>query len=379
MNEERYGYIYKTTCINENSKLYGKYYIGQHKAKEFDTKYFGSGNIIKKYIKKYGTEGLVCEILEWANSKEELNELEAIYVTIDLVRNDIYMNECVGGSGGNFGSLTDEEKIKLYTNLSKHMKMLHANETFHNDWLQKNNNKDKLKRQSKSMKRLHATNKEYHDKCVERLHKGHMNAKDTKEYKNLLIQNSKRYYEEHPELKEKLAEGLKEKWKDAEFREKQSKKMSERTKEYFSIIDNRTHISKKRKEYLEKHPEERENMSKKMKEYYTNNENRKKMSDIQKQSYKDNPERHQRLSNGLKRKWQDQDYKQQRSDARKGAKWYTNGKINIIRHEHPGEGWIEGKCIKGQYHWYNNGIQNTLSLNPPGPEWKPGMLLQKKG
>ena len=45
-----YGYIYKTTDLRNN-----KIYVGQHKTKTFDNKYFGSGIVIQQLLQKYGT------------------------------------------------------------------------------------------------------------------------------------------------------------------------------------------------------------------------------------------------------------------------------------------------------------------------------------
>lgn len=53
-----YGYVYKTTDLRN-----GKIYVGRHKSDEFDSSYFGSGNIIKRIIEKNSTDILSCEIL----------------------------------------------------------------------------------------------------------------------------------------------------------------------------------------------------------------------------------------------------------------------------------------------------------------------------
>jgi group I intron endonuclease len=72
---ETYRYIYITTnTINE------KRYIGQHKSKDWDSNYIGSGFLLKKAIKKYGKEFFTCFPLAWAWSKEELNKLEIEYI-----------------------------------------------------------------------------------------------------------------------------------------------------------------------------------------------------------------------------------------------------------------------------------------------------------
>jgi group I intron endonuclease len=72
---ETYGYIYITT-----NKFNGKRYIGQHKHKNWDSKYIGSGKYLKRAIKKYGLENFTCFPLAWAWNKNELNKLEIDYI-----------------------------------------------------------------------------------------------------------------------------------------------------------------------------------------------------------------------------------------------------------------------------------------------------------
>ena len=71
-----YGYIYKTTNL-----FNGKIYIGRHKSKKFDPKYFGSGYRILNIIHKYGTNLLTCELLQECYSEEELNEMERFWIS----------------------------------------------------------------------------------------------------------------------------------------------------------------------------------------------------------------------------------------------------------------------------------------------------------
>jgi group I intron endonuclease len=70
-----YGYIYLTT-----NKINGKRYIGQHKSKDWDYKYFGSGKLLNRAIQKYGIENFTCFPLAWAWNREELNKLEIEYI-----------------------------------------------------------------------------------------------------------------------------------------------------------------------------------------------------------------------------------------------------------------------------------------------------------
>lgn len=65
-----FGYIYRTT-----NKINGAIYVGQHHG-EFDPRYFGSGNIILKAIKKYGKDNFSVEKLLIAENQNQLDELE---------------------------------------------------------------------------------------------------------------------------------------------------------------------------------------------------------------------------------------------------------------------------------------------------------------
>jgi len=121
------GYIYKTTNLINNRS-----YIGKKKKQVFDPTYYGSGLILKEAIKKYGKENFSIEILSWATSMDELNDLEEHYIKQYRLVDNLY-NIAKGGDGGdtlvnhpnkdsiikrrNTGltkwhkSLTDEEKL----------------------------------------------------------------------------------------------------------------------------------------------------------------------------------------------------------------------------------------------------------------------------
>ena len=43
-----FGYIYETTNL-----INGKKYIGKHKSRCFDVKYYGSGKLFRKELEKY--------------------------------------------------------------------------------------------------------------------------------------------------------------------------------------------------------------------------------------------------------------------------------------------------------------------------------------
>ena len=97
-----YGYIYKTTnLINE------KIYIGQHKGKTIDNKYFGSGILIKRSLKKYGKENFKCELIDNADNKSDLDSKEIYWIEkLDSRNIEIGYNIVSGGNGGNLISIT---------------------------------------------------------------------------------------------------------------------------------------------------------------------------------------------------------------------------------------------------------------------------------
>lgn len=98
-----FGYIYKTTDLET-----GKIYVGQKRSKIFlGTKYFGSGKIIRRIIKKYKdlnldiNNRLKVELLEECMSQEELNDREMFWIK-ELNSHSIYgYNLSDGGGGGN--------------------------------------------------------------------------------------------------------------------------------------------------------------------------------------------------------------------------------------------------------------------------------------
>ena len=58
----------------------GKIYIGQHQGKQFDIKYFGSGDKIRYAIKKYGKNNFVVGILHKCNKNKCLEKWEKYYI-----------------------------------------------------------------------------------------------------------------------------------------------------------------------------------------------------------------------------------------------------------------------------------------------------------
>ena len=81
--------------------LIGKYYIGLHHTDNIDDGYLGSGKALKKALEKYGKENFKREILEYADTMEELSELEKKYVTLNEVNDIMCYNMKTGGLSGN--------------------------------------------------------------------------------------------------------------------------------------------------------------------------------------------------------------------------------------------------------------------------------------
>jgi hypothetical protein len=105
---ETYGYIYITT-----NKINSKRYIGQHKSKDWDSDYIGSGKLLHYAIKKYGIENFTCFPLAWAWNKEELNKLEIDYIAHYKPE----YNLTKGGDGTGGYIFTDEDKRKISKSL----------------------------------------------------------------------------------------------------------------------------------------------------------------------------------------------------------------------------------------------------------------------
>lgn len=84
--------IYKTTNI-----INGKFYIGKHKTKDLNDGYIGSGQLLKRAVKKYGIDNFHKEILHICESEKQMNTLEKILVVPDVETN---YNLCPGGHGG---------------------------------------------------------------------------------------------------------------------------------------------------------------------------------------------------------------------------------------------------------------------------------------
>lgn len=71
-----------------------------HSTDVLDDGYIGSGVILNNAIKKYGVKCLTCEIVQYADSVEELRKLESDFITIEDITSDQCYNIAMGGRGG---------------------------------------------------------------------------------------------------------------------------------------------------------------------------------------------------------------------------------------------------------------------------------------
>lgn len=104
-----YGFIYITTNIINNKKYIGQSIYGK---KDWET-YLGSGKLIRRAIKKYGSNNFTREIIHEAKTKEELDSLEKYYINLyNATESEDFYNIHEGGSGGN--TIKGFSKEELY-------------------------------------------------------------------------------------------------------------------------------------------------------------------------------------------------------------------------------------------------------------------------
>lgn len=156
-------------------------YIGKHKANEHDAKYYGSGKVLNRAIKKYGLENFTNEIIDVAYTLEELNKKEKYYISL---YKEEYGNMCYniasGGDGGNTQLYKTEEEKQEFIN-----KMTQINRG--------RCNSDDFKK-----KLSEATTKRYEDESVREAHSSKLKDVWSDEcLRNQQSERLKKHYEEH--------------------------------------------------------------------------------------------------------------------------------------------------------------------------------------
>lgn len=102
-----YNYVYKIKN-NLNSKIY----VGKHSTDNLNDGYMGSGKLIKLAYNKYGIENFTKQILQFAETEDELNDLEMFYIK-DLDARTKGYNLTDGGEGAIGYKMSDEAKQKI--------------------------------------------------------------------------------------------------------------------------------------------------------------------------------------------------------------------------------------------------------------------------
>ncbi|CAI6329894.1 NUMOD3 domain-containing DNA-binding protein [Bacillus subtilis] len=111
-----FGYIYKVTnMVND------KIYIGKKHSAVFLNDYYGSGLLINRAIDKYGLENFKLEMIDTADSLEELNEKEKFYIKKydSFYKTSRGYNIASGGDGGNLIAGWSEERYNKYIELKR--------------------------------------------------------------------------------------------------------------------------------------------------------------------------------------------------------------------------------------------------------------------
>lgn len=101
-----YGYIYKTTNI-----INGLIYIGKHESSCFEpNRYIGSGKLLKQAIKEFGKKSFLCEMIDTAETLNELLEKEKYWIEKFDARNPSIGYNILEGGSGCFGVIFSEEE-----------------------------------------------------------------------------------------------------------------------------------------------------------------------------------------------------------------------------------------------------------------------------
>lgn len=164
-----YGYIYKITNL-----LNSKCYVGKHKYDklELDESYITSGILINQSIQKNGLDNFNREIIDFADSLEELNKKEIYWIDKLNTKTPNGYNLTAGGDGRvgldawNKG-LTQETDTRVYNNTTKSKATKYSK---YGNYYGKQNvklseeHKKKISEQHKNNEKLKIQNKILHEK-----------------------------------------------------------------------------------------------------------------------------------------------------------------------------------------------------------------------
>ena len=196
-------YIYRIT-----NKVNGKTYIGQHKYKDLNDNYMGSGKLVVRAQKKYGMENFEKEILySRIQYKKTSDDMEKFAIAKERALGKAEYNIADGGNGGNLG----EEVNKKISEAQKG----------------KHHTEETIRKRSEAMKG-HKVSEETRKKISE-ANKGRIISD---EWRRKMSENHKGMEGKHfsEEAKKKISESMKGKNKGKRRTDEQRKRMSEAMK-----------------------------------------------------------------------------------------------------------------------------------------------------
>lgn len=228
-----YGYIYKTTnCLNN------KIYIGKHSTQIFDEQYLGSGIVLNRAVKKYGRSNFIVEIIDVADTLEELNNKEIYWINNHFEKGFQLYNIAKGGNGGNtLFAMSDEDKlnrsIKLSTILQGHkldtLTKQKISLSHKNNWLSEDYRE---KRKISTKKRLENSNfSKSQSKSINEYHRNR-STEDDERWSSVAIKRCK-----DEEYKRKQHETR----KTDEYKQKMTNVLLGKTKGYVTLNNGLTH------------------------------------------------------------------------------------------------------------------------------------------
>jgi len=142
--EKKYNYIYKTTNLKN-----GKFYVGMHSTDNLNDGYLGSGDRLRRSIRRNGKDNFKLEFLEFLSNRYSLSLREKELVNDDLLKDPMCMNLSLGGQGG-LNSI--EHGLKLKKGASNYQKQMWKDSEYRNkltkvlcDNMKKNHRLGKIK------------------------------------------------------------------------------------------------------------------------------------------------------------------------------------------------------------------------------------------
>lgn len=176
-------YIYRIT-----NKVNGKTYIGQHKYKDLNDNYKGSGKRLWEAYRKYGFENFEKEILEFDIPNVDLaNDWEQMYILFERAKGKAEYNIADGGSGNKGHHPSDEAKKKMG-----------------NAMRGKHHTEEAKKRISYALRNM----PEQTRKKISEAHKGHKVSEETRK-KISEVQKGKKRGPHTEETRKKISEAMK--------------------------------------------------------------------------------------------------------------------------------------------------------------------------